>query len=135
MEAQTPNSTLFIWNRIKGSEGAKISAKDVNYIIFAGGSTATSAATAHNMFGNYAGLSNLSTSEVVILMVSACAGDLRMSLDPTRGATNDTSLRLFSAASTFDIPPMTVANASQITIAREGTNNPVVFWTALVRVP
>ncbi len=58
-----------------------------------------------------------------------------MSLDPTKGATNDTSLRIFNAACTFDVPPMTVANASQITFAREGANNSVMFWTALVRVP
>ncbi len=112
-----------------------MAAKDTNYVLLAGGSTATSAATAHNIYGTYGGLSNLSASEVLILLVSACAGDLRLSLDPTKGATNDTALRLFGAGSTFDIPPMTNANASQITMAREGANNPVLFWTALVRVP
>jgi hypothetical protein len=113
-----------------------VSYKDTNYIWLAGGSTATSAATAHNIFGTYNGLSSLNANEVVILMVSACAGDLRVSLNPAGGATNDTSLRIFQAASTFDIPPMTVANASQITMAREtGSNNPVLFWAAMIRVP
>lgn len=109
--------------------------RDVNYSIVGGGSTATSAAGAHNIFGNFTGLSNLNANEVLILVVAASGGDARLSLDPTKGATNDTALRLFSAASLFDIPPMTVANASQITVAREGANNPVVFWTAMVRVP
>lgn len=110
--------------------------RDTSYVWLAGGSTATSAATAHNIYGTYAGLSTINANEVVILMVSACAGDLRLSLNPAAGATNDTSLRLFSSASTFDIPPMTVVNASQITMAREaGTNNPVLFWSALIRVP
>lgn len=109
--------------------------KDTSYTWLAGGSTATSAAGAHNIFGTYGGLSSINANEVIILMVSACAGDLRLSLDPTKGATNDTSLRLFGAASTFDIPPMTVSNASQITMAREGANNPVLFWGAIVRTP
>jgi len=109
--------------------------RDVNYVIIGGGSTATSAAGAHNIFGNFTGLSNQAAGEVISLIVSACAGDLRLSLDPKTGATNDTALRIFSAASVFDVPPMTIANASQITMAREGTNNPVIFWTALVKVP
>ncbi len=110
--------------------------KDTSYTLLAGGSTATSAAGAHNIYGNFAGLSKINANEVVALVVSACAGDLRLSLDPTNGATNDTALRLFAAGSAFDIPPMIVANASQITMSREaGTNNPVLFWSALVRVP
>jgi len=108
---------------------------DTNYTFVAGGSTATSAATAHNLFGNYGGLSNLNSKEVLLLIVSASGGDLRLSLNPSNGATNDSTLRLQAAASLFDLPPMTVQNASQITIAREGSNNPVVFWTALARVP
>jgi hypothetical protein len=109
--------------------------KDTNYVFIAGGSTATSAATAHNLFGKFGGLSNLNASEVLLLVVCASGGDARLSLDPAAGATNDTALRLFSAGCNFDLPPMTVANASQITFAREGANNPAIFWTALARVP
>jgi hypothetical protein len=113
-----------------------MAARDVNYQFLAGGVTTTSAASAHNLYGNYGGLSKLSTSEVLLILVSACAGDLRLSLDPATGAGENTSLRVFASASTFDLPPMTVANASQLTISREnGTNNPAMFWTAMVRVP
>ena len=108
---------------------------DPSYRFVGGGSTATSAAAAHNLFGTFQGLSALNATDVLLIMVSASGGDARLSLDPTRGATNDTSLRLFSSASTFDLPPMTVANASQITFAREGANNPVIHWTTLARVP
>ena len=109
---------------------------DPKFSLLASGSMATSAAAAHNIFGNYGGLSNQNANEVISLIVSASGGDLRISLDPTTVATNDTALRLFSGGSLFDIPPMTITNASQITVAREtGTNNPVVYWSAVVRTP
>lgn len=107
---------------------------DTRYSFLAGGSTATSAATAHRLYGIYGGLSLLNQDDVLNILVSASGGDCRMSLNPAAGATNDTSLRIFSAASLFDLPPMAVSEASQITIAREGSNNPVVFWTILRRV-
>ena len=113
-----------------------MAATDPNFVFFSGGCTATSAATAHNLFGSaYQGLSRLNQGEVVLVILSASGGDTRISLNPAGQATNDTSLRLQSAASLFDLPPMTVQNASQITFAREGTNNPVLFWTVLTRVP
>ncbi len=115
-----------------------MSAGDVNYKFLRSGSTNNINAGAANLFGAESGLSIVSTSEVVLLLVSSSGGDVRVSLDPTRGATNDTALRLFGAGSVFDIPPMTVANASQISFARDGggsANTPVVFWTAMVRVP
>jgi hypothetical protein len=81
-------------------------------------------------------LSNLNADEVLLIMISASGGDVRLSLDPTVGASENTSLRIFSSASLFDIPPMFVSNASQITVSREqGTNNPVIFWTVLSRRP
>ena len=115
-----------------------MAAKDVNYSFLAAGCTNNINAGAANLFGNVSSLSVASTSEVLLLLVSASGGDVRLSLDPTKGATNDTPLRLFSAASVFDIPPMTIANASQISFARDGggsANTPVVFWTAMVRNP
>jgi hypothetical protein len=108
---------------------------DPRYTHQFGGSTVTSAAGAHLLFGNYTGLSLLNSNEVVNVLVSACAGDFRLSLNPSIAATNDSSLRIFSAASVFDLPPLSVGEASMITFAREGANNPVAFWTILKRVP
>ena len=108
---------------------------DPVYQFVSSGCTATSAATAHNIFAGQGGLSNLNAKEVLNILISASGGDLRLSLNPAAGATNDTALRIFSSASTFDLPPMPVSDASQITFAREGTNNPVIFWTAMRRLP
>lgn len=108
---------------------------DPNYAFVSGGCTATSATTAHNLYGTYGGLSNLNAKEVLLILVSASGGDMRLSLNPAGQATNDSSLRIFTTASTFDLPPMTVDNASQITFAREGANNPIAFWTIMRRVP
>lgn len=108
---------------------------DTHYSFWAGGSTATSAATAHNIYGTYNGLSNLSASEVLVIRVYASGGDLRLSLDPTVGATNDSPFRLFVSSSGLDLSRMSVANASQITFARETANNPVAIWHIMRRIP
>lgn len=115
-----------------------MAAKDTNYTFLVSGSTNNINAGAANLYGNVSALSTVNANEVLLLILSASGGDVRVSLDPTKPATNDTGLRLFNAASIFDVPPMTVANASQISFARDGggsANTPVVFWTALVRVP
>ncbi len=115
-----------------------MAAKDDNFVFARSGSSNNINAGAANLFGAESGLSILSANEVLLLLLSASGGDVRVSLDPTKPATNDTSLRLFGAASVFDVPPMTVSNASQISFARDGggsANTPVVFWTALVRSP
>ncbi len=112
--------------------------KDPNFSFVAAGCTTTINPTSVNLYGNVSALSQLNANEVVILLLSASGGDVRVSLDPTTPATNDTALRLFNAASIFDVPPMTVANASQISFARDGggsNNKPVVFWYAMVRNP
>ena len=108
---------------------------DVRYTLVSNGSTATSAASAHNLYGVYGGLSQLNANEVLQIMVSASGTDVRLSLDPTTGATNDLGLRVFAAASVFDLPTMSVADASQITFAREAAQNPTMFWTIMRRVP
>ncbi len=115
-----------------------MAAKDVNFSYLAGGSANTLNPDAVNLFGNVSALSQISASEVLLILVSASGGDVRLSLDPTKPATNDTSLRIFNSASVFDLPPMTAANASQISFARDGggsNNTPVVYWYALVRNP
>ena len=100
-----------------------------------GGSIVTAASNAHQLFGAYSGLSLLNNSEVVHIIVSASGGDFRMSVDPDTPATNDSALRIQSAASLFDLPPLSVGDASRITVAREGSNNPIMFWTVFRRVP
>lgn len=101
----------------------------------AGGSTVTPASGITGLFGSYSGLSLLNAAEVLQIIISASGGDARLSINSSAGATNDGALRIFSSASTFDLPPMVLAEASQITFAREGSNNPVLFWTILKRVP
>ena len=99
------------------------------------GSRVTSAATAHNIFGTYGGLSDLSASEVIVLQVLASGGDFRLSANPAVGATDDVGLFIGVSASIVDLPPMVRNEASQITIAREGANNPVAQWVIWRRVP
>ena len=107
---------------------------DVRYAFVANGSTVTAASGTTGLYGNFSGLSLLNGNEVVHILLSASGGDFRMSLNAT-GATNNIGLRMFAAASTFSLPPLSVTEASQITFAREGTSNPVAFWTILRRVP
>lgn len=120
---------------VDAGEGTNIAYGDPRWTAVGGGSTATSAAGAHNIYAGNGGLSTLNANEVVAIMLSASGGDFRLSLHPARGATNDSSLRIYSAASLFDVPPMAVSDASQITFAREGTNNPVAYWTIMRRIP
>ena len=112
-----------------------MSAGDKSFQYVISGSTVTSAATAHNLFGNYGGLSDLSASEVIFVTLFASGGDLRISADPAIGATDNTGLRITTAGSNYDLPPMKVTHASQMTFAREGTNNPNPLWTVWVRRP
>ena len=108
---------------------------DTYYKWVATGSTVTSAATAHNLFSTYGGLSNLSASEVISIQVVASGADLRLSADPTVGATDDIGLFVGISASIVELPPMIRTDASQITFARESANNPVVQWVVWRRVP
>ena len=112
-----------------------MSAGDKSFSFHVAGSTVTSAATAHNLFGTYQGLSLLNASEVVFVQVFASGGDLRLSANSASPATNDTGLRITTATSNYDLPPMRIPVASSITIAREGANNPNPLWTIWVRIP
>lgn len=108
---------------------------DKTFVYITSSSTATSAATAHNLFGAYQGLSLLGNDEAVFVQLFASAADIRLSADPDTPATNGTGLRLTTAASNYDLPPMRVGDASQITIAREAGNNASPLWTIWRRRP
>ena len=118
-----------------GVEGTKTAYGDKNFAYVISGSTATSAATAHNLFGLYQGLSLLGQDEAVFIQVFASAADIRLSGDPTTSATNNTGLRLTTAGSNYDLPPMRVGDASQISFAREASNNASPIWTVWRRRP
>ena len=108
---------------------------DKNFVYVLSGSMATSASTAHNLFGSYQGLSLLGNEEAVFIQVFASAADIRLSADPATSATNNTGLRLTTAGSNYDLPPMRVGDASRITIAIEGSNNASPMWTVWRRSP
>lgn len=99
---------------------------DVWFKIISSGSTATSAATAHILFGSYQGLSTLGNNEVVNVQLVPTAADARV-WDST--VTNNTGLRLSVAASVFDLPPMRVGNASLLHFTRDGGTNSTMLWT------
>ena len=112
-----------------------MAAGDVYYTWVATGSRSTSAATAHNLFGTYGGLSDLSASEVILVQAFASGGDFRLSANPAIGATNNTGFFVGMTASLVDLKPMSRDQASQITMAREGANNPTAQWVIWLRVP
>ena len=105
---------------------------DVYFDIYSTGSTATSAATAHLLFGSYAGLSLINQNEVVNLQVVMTVADARI-WDST--VTNNTGLRLSPSASAWDFPPMRAAAASTLHFVRDAATDATANWTVWVRVP
>ena len=99
------------------------------------GSTATSAATAHNLFGTYNGLSLINSDEAVFVQIATTLADIRISGSAGSPATNNTGLRITVSASTYDLPPIRAANASEITFAREAATNATALWSLWVRRP
>lgn len=98
---------------------------DVYHSLLAAGSTATSAATAHLLFGNYAGLSDLHNDDVVNLVVSASANPAKLW---NSTVTNDVGFRVEGGA-TVEWPPMRAGAASLLHVARETANNASMIWT------
>lgn len=105
---------------------------DTYYGIVTSGSTATSAATAHLLFGAYQGLSTLGQNEIVNIQLIATANDVRVW---NSTVTNNTGLRLTQSASAFDLPPMRAGEASGLHMVRDGSGNPTVLWTVWSRNP
>lgn len=96
------------------------------FSMLASGSTATSAATAHLLFGIYGGLSLLNQNDVVNVQLQPTVADVRLW---NSTVTNNTGLRLGTAGSAYDLPPMRVGEASGLHIARDTTTNTTVLWT------
>ena len=107
---------------------------DIHFSYVQSGSTATSVAGAHNLFGVYGGLSLLNNDDVVFATVFASAADIRISASAASPATNDQGLRITIAGSNYDLPPIRVGTASQMTFARDSSNNNASpHWTLWVR--
>ena len=87
---------------------------DVNYEWINSGSTGASADTAHLLFGNYQGLSDLHQSEVAHVMLQGITNDFNVGLDNT--VTNNIGYKI-GATSWFDLAPMRVGKASGLHIA------------------
>ena len=112
-----------------------MSTTDTNYAWITSGSTATSAATAHNLYGVYSALSQLSASEVLLVQVSASVGDMMISPGPATPATNNLGIPLFTSDAILTLPPIINSSASQITFARLTATNATAVWTIWRRTP
>ena len=107
----------------------------VNYEYIVSGSTAVSAATAHNLFGGYQGLSLHNNEEVAFIQVSSSATDISLSADPAVAATNNTGLLLPISGSLFDLPALRMGDASLVTVIPVIGNNASPRWTVWIRRP
>lgn len=109
---------------------------DTSYQIYAAGSTATSAGTAHLLTGNYAGLSSLNNSDVVVPWLKTRVNSLR--LFPALGDFGvRAGLLLSTSANNYiELKPMRAGAASLMHIANDvvGSNGNVdwVFWRRIV---
>lgn len=105
---------------------------DTSYQIYAAGSTATSAGTAHFLTGNYTGLSLLNNSDVVVPWLKARTNSLRVY--PTLADFGvRAGLALSSSGGNYDqLMPMRAGAASLMHVANDvvGSNGNVdwVFW-------
>src|SRR3990167_2562827 len=101
---------------------------DPNYNFVVAGSTGASAATAHNLYGTYGGLSQLNAKEVLLIQIGASVGDLNLSPGPATPATNNIGLTVFTSDPILSLPPMLISDASQITFANLSTTNATANW-------
>lgn len=97
------------------------------------GSTATSAAGAHDFFGIYGGLSDLNIAEVVHLQTEASTYEFRIA--PSGFVSNDIGMRITPAASMIDIPAMRVSDAKILQFANVGANNASAHWNLWIMAP
>lgn len=87
---------------------------DTNYTWISSGSTAASADTAHLLWGNYGGLSDLNADEVIHLQILASANNFYM-LPFTDASATELGQRFVAGNDYYiDIPPMKVSAASQL---------------------
>ena len=99
---------------------------DTYFSIVSSGSNATAAAGKHGLFGSYSGLSLINQNDVIHINLVPTAADIRV-WDTT--VSNDVGLRLTTAGSVFDLPPMRVGAASLLNFSRDAAVNATVNWT------
>lgn len=98
-----------------------------SYTIVASGSTAASADTAHSLFGNYGGLSNIGTS--VVLYVETLAQTNDATLFPSVNKTGRGIVLSTSRVDYKELKPMQRTNASALHFANKTAgNNTTVNW-------
>lgn len=109
---------------------------DTSYEWISAGSTATSADTAHVLYGTYNGLSDLNAGEVLIIDVHASVNDLF--LLPSDAASGVQAGRFISGSETGfqSLMPLRRSDASQLHIINKTAGeNGTAFWTIWTRRP
>ena len=101
---------------------------DARFALVAAASTATSAATAHLLFGLYNGLSNLNNDEVVWVKLSTSQNDPAYIWDSTVLSRRGYQLNKAASITNLEFPPMRAGDASQLHFARDATANPSIQW-------
>jgi hypothetical protein len=101
---------------------------DTFYELLASGSTATSANTAHRLFGLYGGLSTLNAKDVVHVQVTALSGN-SFRVGATNALTNNSGVPLYPSGSLYDLPPIQAGTASGFHVVNDGAGgNASMSW-------
>lgn len=109
------------------ANGALNTVPSESYTIIASGSTAASADTAHSLFGNYGGLSNIGTSVVLHIEVLAQSNDA--TLFPSVNKTGRGVILSASRVDYKELKPMQRTAASALHFANKtASNNATVNW-------
>lgn len=107
---------------------------DVNYVWVQSGSTATSVAAIHNLFGSYGGLSDLNSNDV--LHLQAIARNEFAYVGPSGSISNNFGFVLDPAASVVDFPPMKRTVLESFQFSRGASDSDAtIFWTVWKRQP
>ena len=110
----------------------KMAYGDPKWDILSAGSTATSAATAHLLFGNITGLSTVNNEEVVHLQIYASAFGVRLW---NSTVSNNIGYRI-DTNTTVEWPAMRAGTASLLHIANDTASaNASINWTIFTRSP
>ena len=104
---------------------------DPSYAYISGGSTATSAATPHDLYGGlYGGLSDLNATDILLITLSASTG--LASIGPS-GTGGQLAGFFLAPSAVLTLPALTRNDASQLKIHRQVASNPVVYWSVWSR--
>ena len=93
--------------------------------IIGSGSTATSAVGAHNLFGNFGGLSALSDLDVINIQMSVTGDSASVGF-----LNNNVGERVTPATSLIELRPMRNLLASSLLFSREEATNVTAHWVA-----